>query len=308
MPLVRSTEVLQYAREARFAVGAFNADNMEILQAIIEAAEEERAPVILQVSEPTIRYAGLTLPAAMVRTIAEEVDIPVVLHLDHGVSFAQNVHALRAGFTSLMFDGSRLPYEENVAITAQVVQLAHIGGISVEAELGKVLQTGVTAEEVAGAMTEPEEAENFVRRTNCDSLAVAVGSIHAMTDRQADLDIPRVRAISERVGIPLVLHGSSGVKHESVLAAIACGVCKVNVSTYLKQAFVDSLRAAMRADPTQVDFRTLFAPAREAVKERVREKLRLFGASGRISRTGAFRSPPVQRRGAAVNNTGSSVD
>ncbi len=299
MPLVRSTEVLQYAQEARFAVGAFNADNMEILQAIVEAAAEERAPVILQVSEPTIRYAGLTLPAAMVRTVAEEVDIPVVLHLDHGVSFAQNVHALRAGFTSLMFDGSRLPYAENIAITTQVVQMAHIAGISVEAELGKVLQTGVTAEEVADAMTEPDEAEDFVRRTSCDSLAVAVGSIHAMTDRQADLDIDRVHAISVRTGIPLVLHGSSGVKHESVLAAIAYGVCKVNVSTYLKQAFVAALRSAMQADPTEVDFRRLFTPAREAVKERVREKLRLLGASGRISGTGAFRSPPVQRRSSA---------
>lgn len=304
MPLVRSTEVLQYAREARFAVGAFNADNMEILQAIIEAAEEERAPVILQVSGPTILYAGLTLPAAMVRTLAEEVDIPVVLHLDHGISFAQNVHALRTGFTSLMFDGSRLPYEENITITTQVVQMAHSAGIPVEAELGKVLQTGVTAREVANAMTEPDEAADFVQRTGCDSLAVAIGSIHAMTDRHAELDIDRVRTISEQVAIPLVLHGSSGVKHESILEAIAYGVCKVNVSTYLKQAFVDALRDAMQAEPAEVDFRKLFTPAREAVKERVREKLRLFGASGRISGTGVFRSPPVQRRGGTGNTSG----
>jgi len=301
MALVRSTEVLAYAQEAHFAVGAFNADNMEMLQAIVEAAEEERAPVILQVSEPTVRYAGLTLPAAMAKQVAAEVTVPVVLHLDHGTSFEQNVHALRAGFTSLMFDGSRLPYEENVAITRRIAEMAHIAGLAVEAELGKVLQTGATPEEVAAAMTDPDQAADFVARTGCDSLAVAVGSIHAMKGREADLDLERVRTIHERVGLPLVLHGSSGVKHDSVTAAIALGVCKVNVSTYLKQAFVSTLRAELAAAPDEVDFRVLFIPAREAAKERVREKLRLFGASDRISGTGRFRSPPVQRRGAAVS-------
>ncbi len=301
MALVRSTEVLAYAQEAHFAVGAFNADNMEMLQAIVEAAEEERAPVILQVSEPTVRYAGLTLPAAMVKQVAAEVTVPVVLHLDHGTSFEQNVHALRAGFTSLMFDGSRLPYEENVAITRRIADMAHIAGLAVEAELGKVLQTGATPEEVAAAMTDPDQAADFVARTGCDSLAVAVGSIHAMKGREADLDLERIRAIHERVGLPLVLHGSSGVKHDSITAAIALGVCKVNVSTYLKQAFVSTLRAELAAAPDEVDFRVLFIPAREAAKERVREKLRLFGASDRISGTGRFRSPPVQRRGAAVS-------
>lgn len=300
MPLVRSTEVLAYAREARFAVGAFNADNMEMVQAIIEAAEEERAPVILQVSEPTVAYAGLTLPAAMVKTVAAEAVVPVVLHLDHGLSFEQNVHALRAGFTSLMFDGSRLPYAENVAITQRIVQMAHVAGIPVEAELGKVLQTGATPEEVADAMTDPDQAVDFVRRTGCDSLAVAVGSVHAMTARAATLDTERVRAIGERVDVPLVLHGSSGVRDESVLAAIQHGVCKVNVATYLKQAFVGEIRAALTAHPDEVDFRKLFLSGREAAKERVREKLRLFGASGRITDTGRFRSPPVQRRSAVA--------
>mgnify|MGYP000499626390 CR=1 FL=1 len=300
MPLVRSTELLHYACQARFAVGAFNADTMEIVQAIIEAAAEERAPVILQVSEPTIRYAGLALPVAMVKAAAAEVDIPVVLHLDHGDSFAQNVHALRAGFTSLMFDGSRMAYADNVAITRQVVHMAHAVGIPVEAELGKVLQHGATPEDVVDAMTDPDEAADFVARTGCDSLAVAVGSVHAMTDQAAALDIARVRAIAARVDIPLVLHGSSGVQPESVREAIACGVCKVNVSTYLKQAFVIELRAAMTASPTEVDFRRLFAPAREAAKARVREKLRLFGASGRIAETGDFRSPPTLHRSVSL--------
>ncbi|MGC9468486.1 MAG: class II fructose-bisphosphate aldolase [Anaerolineae bacterium] len=307
MTLVRSTEILGYALEAHFAVGAFNADNMEMVQAIVEAAEEERAPLILQVSEPTVRYAGLLLPSAMVKAIAAEATIPIVLHLDHGMSFEQNVLALRVGFTSLMFDGSRLPYEDNVATTRRIVEMAHVAGVPVEAELGKVLQAGATPAEVEAAMTDPDQAADFARRTGCDSLAVAVGSIHAMTSRDAELDLARIRAIQEEVALPLVLHGSSGVKHESVRGAIELGVCKVNVSTYLKQAFVGTIRSELAAAPEEVDFRVLFTPAREAAKERVREKLRLFGASGRISETGAFRSPPVQRRGATVG-AGSSVD
>jgi fructose-bisphosphate aldolase class II len=307
MALVRSTEILEHALKAHFAVGAFNADNMEMVQAIVEAAEEERAPLILQVSEPTVRYAGLLLPATMVKAIASEASIPIVLHLDHGMSFEQNALALRAGFTSLMFDGSRLPYEENVATTIRIVEMAHTAGVPVEAELGKVLQRGATPAEVESAMTDPYQAADFVQRTGCDSLAVAVGSIHAMTSRDAELDLARIRAIQESVALPLVLHGSSGVKHESVQGAIELGVCKVNVSTYLKQAFVGTIRTELAAAPDEVDFRVLFTPARDAAKERVREKLRLFGASGRVSESRAFRSPPVQRRGPTVGPS-SGVD
>jgi len=283
MPLVSSRELLERARQGRYAVGAFNADNMEMLQAIVEVAEEERAPVIVQVSEPTIRYAGLALPAGMVRIAAAAARVPVVLHLDHGTGLEQNVHALQAGFTSLMFDGSRLPYEENVAITRSVVRVARAASVPVEAELGCVLNNGATPQEVAAAMTDPRQAADFVARTGCDSLAVAAGSVHAMTGSSAELDVGRLRAISRRVGIPLVLHGASGVTDASVLAAIDAGVCKVNVATYLKQGFVESLRTAMAAHPDEVDFRRLFAPAREAVKERLRVKMRLFGASGRAN-------------------------
>jgi len=300
MPLVSSKEVLEYAGKARFAVGAFNADNLEMVQAIVEAAQEERAPVILQVSQGAIRYAGLSMAAGMVKIAAAQVDVPVVLHLDHGTSFEQNVRCLREGFTSLMFDGSKLFYEENVAQTAKIIEIAHIAGIPVEAELGRVLQAGAMPEEVEAAMTDPDQALEFVQRTGCDSLAVAVGSIHAMKGRQAELDIDRVRAIGDKVGIPLVLHGSSGVKHDSVLAAIENGVCKVNVATYLKQGFVAEMRATLDAMPDEVDFRRFLAPAREAAKERVREKMRLFRASGRISSSGAFRSPPAQQRSAEL--------
>ncbi|HIC93804.1 MAG TPA: ketose-bisphosphate aldolase [Anaerolineae bacterium] len=296
MPLVTSKEILQRALADRFAVGAFNANNMEMVQAIIGAAQEERAPVILQVSQGAIRYAGLEYAAGLVKIAASMADIPVVLHLDHGTSFEQNVRCLRAGFTSLMFDGSKLPYEENVAITKKVCEIAHLVGIPVEAELGRVLKAteGVTPEEVRAAMTDPDQAKEFIELTGADSLAVAVGSVHAMRAREAELDIDRIEAIRQKTGVPLVLHGSSGVKHESILEAIEHGICKINVATYLNQAFVRGMREGLEKMPDEVDPRKFLAISRENVKEAVREKIRLFGASGRIDSSGGFVSPPRQ--------------
>jgi fructose-bisphosphate aldolase class II len=298
MPLVTSKEILNRALAERFAVGAFNANNMEMVQAIVEAAQEERAPVILQVSQGAIRYAGLDFAAGLVKIAAALVDVPVVLHLDHGTDFDQNVRCLHAGFTSLMFDGSKLPYEENVAISKRVCEIAHIAGIPVEVELGRVLQStdGVTPEEVEAAMTDPDQAKEFIERTGADSLAPAVGSIHAMKARQATLDISRIEAIRQKAGVPLVLHGSSGVKHESVVEAIEHGVCKVNVATYLNQAFVRGMREGFERHPDEVDPRKYLAISRENVKEAVREKIRLFKSNGRIDSSGGFKSPPRQFR------------
>lgn len=299
MPLVPSTEILRAAYEGHFAVGAFNANNMEQVQGIVEAAVEERAPVILQVSQGAIRYAGLEFAAAMVRTAAAEVDVPVVLHLDHGTDFDQNIRCLRAGFTSLMYDGSKTPYEDNIRVTAQVAHMAHVCGIPVEAELGKVLQStdGVTEAEVQAAMTDPDQALDFVQRTCCDSLAVAVGSVHAMQEAQAELDIDRIKRIDAKVGIPLVLHGSSGVKEESEVDAIQYGIAKINVATMLNQAFVRGLCEAIDKDPTNVDPRKWLTVSRDAVKEVVRHKIRLFGSSGTVTTTG-FVSPKRSFRSA----------
>ncbi|MDY7040731.1 MAG: ketose-bisphosphate aldolase [Chloroflexota bacterium] len=298
MPLVTSKEILRRALVERFAVGAFNANNMEQVQAIVEVAQEERSPVILQVSQGAIRYAGLSFAAGMVKIAASMVDVPVVLHLDHGTSFEQNVLCLREGFTSLMFDGSKLSFEENVAATRRICEIAHVAGIPVEAELGKVLQStaGVRAEDVEAAMTDPDQALEFVRLTGADSLAVAVGSVHGMTGRQATLDIDRIERIRRKVDIPLVLHGSSGVQHDSVVIAIEHGICKVNVATYLNQAFVEAIKESLGAKPDEVDPRKHLSPAREAVKERVREKMQLFGSSGRVSAGGGFVSRPTVHR------------
>lgn len=290
MPLVTSKELLQWAREERFAVGAFNANNMEMVQAIVEAAEEERAPVILQVSQGAIRYAGLAFATSLVKIAAAQATVPVVLHLDHGYDFEQNVLCLQAGFTSLMFDGSKLPFEENVAATKRIVDIAHPCGLPVEGELGRVLQSAdkVTPEEVAAAMTDPAQARLFVQLTGVDSLAVAVGSVHAMREREARLDIARVAALRETAGVPLVLHGSSGVHEGDIVAAIENGICKVNVATYLNQAFCDGLRAGLAKYPDEVDPRKALSMARDAVKARVKEKLQLFKSSGRIAPGGGF--------------------
>ncbi|MGQ9684496.1 MAG: class II fructose-bisphosphate aldolase [Anaerolineae bacterium] len=302
MPLVSSKPILEEALRRHFAVGAFNANNMEQVQAIVEAAQEERAPVILQVSQGAIRYAGIDFAAGLVKIAAASATIPVVLHLDHGTDFEQNVRCLRAGFTSLMFDGSKKPYEENVATTKRVAELAHLVDIPVEAELGQVLNvtSGVTPEQVRAAMTDPDQARDFVTRTGCDSLAVACGSVHAMTSREATLDIDRIKAIFEQVHIPLVLHGSSGVKHDSVVAAIEAGIAKVNVATTLNQAFIAGVRKAAADMPDETDPRKILGVGRDQVKEAVREKLRLFGSSGSIDAMGGFVSPARQFRSAEL--------
>jgi fructose-bisphosphate aldolase class II len=299
MTLVSSKEMLHAAVEGRYAVGAFNANNMEQVQAIVDAAVEERAPVILQVSQGAIRYAGLETAAALVKVVGGRADVPVALHLDHGTDFDQNVRCLRAGFTSLMFDGSKLPYEENIATTARIAEIAHIVGIPVEAELGRVLKSedNVTPEEVEAAMTDPDQAADFVERTGCDSLAVAIGSVHAMKEAQAELDIERLRAIREKVDIPFVLHGSSGVKEDSEVEAIQHGIAKINVATMLNQGFVRGLKESMAEMPDNVDPRKFLVCSRENVKEVVRHKIRLFGGSGRITSSG-YASPATMHHSA----------
>jgi fructose-bisphosphate aldolase class II len=303
MPLVTSKEILLTALENHFAVGAFNANNMEQIQAIVEAAQEERAPVILQVSQGAIRYAGLEFAAGLVITAASLVDIPVVLHLDHGYDFDQNVRCLRAGFTSLMYDGSKKPYEENVATTKRIVEIAHIAGIPVEAELGQVAKStdDLSYEELCTLMTDPHQAKEFVETTGVDSLAVACGSVHAMKTQAAELEIERLKAIHEQIpNTPLVLHGSSGVKPESLVEGIQHGICKINVATYLNQAFTRGMKEGLVKYADSVDPRKPLALGREYVKEAVRERIRLFRSAGVIGSSGGFRSPPKQFRSAEL--------
>ena len=287
MAFVTTKEMLKEAQKGRYGIGAFNANNMEIIQAIIEAAEEEKAPVILQASQGAIKYAGLDMIVAIVKVMAEKATVPVALHLDHGTDYYQNIKCLRAGFTSLMVDGSKLPFEENVEMTKKVVEMAHVCGIPVEAELGQIGkmgesdEPGVALEKVKESMAVPEEAVKFAELTGIDSLAAAVGTIHGCRTPFAKLDIPRIEKIRELTDLPLVLHGASGANDEEVKKGIAAGICKVNIDTRIRMEFTKKIREIIKENPEEIDPRKILGPAREAAKEIIRDRIRIFGSNGK---------------------------
>jgi fructose-bisphosphate aldolase class II len=280
---VPNAQLLQNARKEKYAVGAFNLNNMEIAQAIIETAEEERSPVILQASQGAIQYAGIEYIAAIARAAAEKATVPVSLHLDHGTSFEQNVECVRAGFSSIMFDGSKLPLQENIAITKKICEIAHIVGVSVEGELGQIgkISDKITKEQLEKTKANPQEAQEFVKQTGVDALAIAVGNIHGMQKQEAEIDIPRIETIRKLTNVPLVLHGASGIPNESVRQAIKAGICKINIDTELRKAFVRGINIVLKEDPSGIDPRKILGKAKTEMKEAVREKIRLFGCNGK---------------------------
>ena len=287
MAFVTTKEMLKVAQKGRYGIGAFNANNMEIIQAIVETAEEEKAPVILQASQGAIKYAGLESIVAMVKVMAEKVKVPVALHLDHGTDYYQNIKCLRAGFTSLMYDGSKLPFDENVKITKKVVEMAHACGIPVEAELGQIGkmddsdEPGIALEKVKESMAVPEEAAKFVELTEIDFLAAAVGTIHGCRTPFAKLDIPRIERIRELTGVPLVLHGASGVNDDEVRKGIAAGICKINIDTRIRMIFTKKMKEVLEENPNQIDPRKILGPAKDAAKEIIRDRMRVFGCNGK---------------------------
>jgi len=284
MPLSPISQILSHAVKNKYAVGAFNANNMEIVQAIMNAAEEERAPVIIQASQGALKYAGIEFITAMVRAKAERTDIPVALHLDHGTSLVQVIKCLREGFTSVMYDGSSFPLEENIQQTREVVKIAHAAGISVEGELGRIggTEDDITVGEKEAFFTDPSEAEEFVKRTSVDALAVAIGTAHGPYKGDPRLDFDRLYQIKEKVKTPLVLHGASGVPEESIERAITLGISKINIDTELRQAFSGKVKEQLKSNPEEYDPRKILGPAREATREVIQRKMKLFGCSGRI--------------------------
>lgn len=267
--------VLDPARSAGRGVGAFNVIHLEHAEALTAAAERVGLPVVLQVSENTVAFHGALAPlAAATRLLAERAGVPVVLHLDHAVSEPLVQEALDLGFTSVMFDGSRLPDEENRAVTRAVVTRCHAAGVDVEAELGEV--GGKDGVHAPGARTDPGEAAAFVRDTGVDALAVAVGSSHAMTERTAELDLELVARLQAAVPVPLVLHGSSGVPDDGLAAAVTAGMTKVNIATHLNAVFTTAVRRRLEADPELVDTRRYVGPGRDAVTDEAGRLLRLL--------------------------------
>ena len=276
---VPSFEMIKTAREGRYAVPAFNAENMEMVQAIVSAAESVRSPVMIQTTMPTVKYIGEDMAVAMVKTAAERATVPVALHLDHCTSFDAVMRALWAGYTSVMFDGSKMPFEENVALTRKVVDAARPMGVTVEAELGTV---GGKEDNVSASIiyTEPEEAEEFVERTGVDILAIAIGTAHGFYKGEPKLDFDRIDVIRHRIDTPLVLHGGSGIPTESVKRAISLGMSKVNFATELRAAMTGAVRTVL-ADEAIIDPKKFMGPGRDAVVALCLDKIDMCGSAGK---------------------------
>jgi fructose-bisphosphate aldolase class II len=278
--LVTGNELLLQAQKNKYAIGAFNVNNMEIIQAIISAAEELNSPVILQASQGGIKYAGIDYIAGLGKIAGRNANVPVALHLDHGTDFDQVMLCLRHGFTSVMIDGSRFPLKENIEFTKRVVDIAHAVGVSVEAELGKIggTEDHITVDEREATMTDPEEARIFVEETGVDSLAIAVGTAHGVYRGEPKIDFDRIKAIRELVDVPLVLHGSSGVPEESLRRAISLGISKINIDTDVRATFAKGVKEFLLENPDEIDPRKILGPARKAMKEAIKKKIEIFGS------------------------------
>jgi fructose-bisphosphate aldolase, class II len=277
-------EMLNTALKEGYAVGQFNINNLEWTQAILSAAEEEKSPVILGVSEGAARYmGGFTVVTSIVKALMKEMNstVPVAIHLDHGSSFDKCKAAIEAGFTSVMIDASHFLFEENVKITQQVVEYAHKRGVSVEAELGTVggQEDDVIADGVIYA--DPNECKELVNLTGIDCLAPALGSVHGPYKGEPKLGFEEMELICKTIEMPLVLHGGTGIPTDQIKKSISLGTAKINVNTENQIAFTKAARAILNSDPEVYDPRKFIGPGREAIKETVIGKMREFGSSGK---------------------------
>lgn len=278
MSLVPIGEIVAPAVAGGFGVGAFNVIQLELAEAIVTGAEQAGTPVVLQISENCVRYHGDLEPVALAAlAVARQATMPVAVHLDHAESVDLVDQALALGVGSVMFDASAFDYADNVELTREITARCHAHGVWVEAELGEV--GGKDGVHAPGARTDPGEAARFVAATGVDALAVAVGTSHAMVEKTAALDLELIRLLHEAVPVPLVLHGSSGVADDNLVAAIAAGITKVNIATQLNKTFTESVRATLAADPGLVDTRKYIGPARDAVAAEVMRLLDLVTAS-----------------------------
>lgn len=276
MALVTTKQLLLDAQKGGYAVGAFNVENMEMVQAVVAAAEELRSPVIMQTTPSTVKYANLNYFYENVKVAAQESSVPVVIHLDHGNSFELAMQAYRTGYTSIMIDGSHEGFEDNIALTSAVVKACHPGEVPIEAELGKV---GGKEDDLDGGegdpYTNPQEAAEFVERTGIDSLAVAIGTAHGVYKGVPKLDFSRLSEIRKAVSIPLVLHGTSGVPDEDVAECIKRGICKVNYATDLRIAFTKGINQVLKENPDTIDPKKYNAKGREEVRKYVMYKMKI---------------------------------
>ncbi|OBV29052.1 fructose-1,6-bisphosphate aldolase, class II [Helicobacter sp. CLO-3] len=305
--LVSGSEILLKAHKEGYGVGAFNFVNFEMLNAIFNAALEANSPIIVQASEGAIKYMGIDMAVGLVQILSKRYpQIPVALNLDHGTSFESCKKAIDAGFTSVMIDASHHPFEENVAMTKEVVQYAHSKGVSVEAELGRLMgiEDNISVDEKDAVLVNPDEAEEFVKETKVDYLAPAIGTSHGAFKFKGEpkLDFARLQEVKRRTNIPLVLHGASaipqyvreaflatggdlkgskGVPFEFLQEAVKGGINKVNTDTDLRIAFMAEVRRVANEDPTQFDLRKFFAPGMQAMQKVMVERMQVLGSAGK---------------------------
>ncbi|MGO2520426.1 MAG: class II fructose-bisphosphate aldolase [Microbacterium sp.] len=278
MTLVSAADLVRDAAQHRRGIGAFNVIHLETAEALVAASAQAQLPVILQISQNCAKYHGALEPIALATlSVARRAETPVAVHLDHAENPELVDEAIALGFGSVMFDGGAFPYDENVALTAEVATRAHAAGVFVEGELGEV--GGKDGAHAPGVRTDPAEARAFVAATGVDALAVAVGSSHAMLDRSASLDVDLMQRLHAALDVPLVLHGSSGVADAVIVDAVRAGMTKINVSTHLNGFFTRSVREELAADERLVDSRKYIAPGRDAVAIEAARMLRLFALS-----------------------------
>lgn len=305
MALTSTIDLVRRAYQQKYAVGHFNVNNLELLQGIVRGAEKLRSPVILATSEGGVQYAGMRYLYSLAVTAAEEARIPIALHLDHGRDLGVIRQAIQQGYSSVMIDGSRYDFEKNVRVTKQVVQQAHRRGVSVEAELGTIggAEDLVSARKIL--YTDPAKATEFVSRTGCDFLAVAIGTSHGAYKfaGKSQLRLESLKEIRKRVTIPLVLHGASGVypalvkqaqrygarldgvrgvPDTQIRQAIRSGIAKINTDTDLRLAFDAAVRKVIATQPTDFDPRHILGPARDAIQKIVEQRIRLFGSVNKV--------------------------
>ncbi len=278
--LVTCKEILDKANKNYYAVGAFNINNMECLQAIINAAEAKEAPVIIQTSEGAIKYAGLDYLSAMVKLAAKNTRVPVALHLDHGTTYETIMKCIASGWTSVMIDASKYDLNANIELTKEVVKVAHACGVSVEAELGKLsgVEDQISVSEKDAIYTDPREAVTFVEATGIDSLAIAIGTAHGVYKGEPKLDFDRLKEIKSLLKMPIVLHGASGVGQEDLRKAVELGVNKINIDTDIRLAFKAGCQEVFENTPNEFDTRKICGKARIKMQEVVERKIEIFGS------------------------------
>lgn len=281
MSYVTTKQMLSKAQSGGYAVGAFNAENMEMVQAIIAAAESESAPVIIQTTPSTVKYASTDLYYGNVYALAKKASVPVALHLDHGDSFDLTVNAMVSGYSSVMIDGSKLSFEENISLTKSVVDLAEKFGLPVEGELGMLAGKEDSLVSSESCYTDPSAAQEFAEKSGVFSLAVAIGTAHGVYAAEPKLDIDRLKEIRKKVSLPLVLHGASGLSDEQIRRTIEGGICKVNFATELRIAFSDAVKEFLQKNPAAFDPKKYLAAGRSAVTALVCNRIRVCGCAGR---------------------------